>query len=173
VRPSTNRLMRSAGILFEDLGNLTRSESSRKLGFIRRYLIPQAGKVDGVFEVACLFARKVLDMTQQQVEAIKELAERIATSQRAEKYLDRLFQRRGLVNYIRILADISDRMVRANEKPLSMDTVLRAFDLTNEDDPIDRGGALVRELILLRLIESLPQERLMTVPELESEESEE
>lgn len=157
---------------YEDLGKLLRGGAGPYAGLVSRYFRPYAGKVEGVFEVACLFARKVLGMTQRQVEAIQDLAGRIAASAQAEKYLERLFQRRGLLNYIRTLSEISDRMKRSEETPLPTQTILDAFDLTNEDDTVDRGGSLVRELILLRLIETLPREKLETLPQLESNESE-
>lgn len=140
---------------------------------ISRYFTPKAGRESGVFEVACLFARKVLDMTQEQVSAIKELAGQIAASQKADDYLDRLFQGRGLTNYVRTLTEISDRMKRAGDNPLAMDTILQAFDLVGEDDALGRDGALVRELILIRLIEVLPQERLQSLQQLTPRESEE
>lgn len=138
---------------------------------IQHFFTP-AGREPGVFELACIYARKVLEMTDEQVEAIKLLAGQIAASHQADKYLDRLFQRSGLTNYLRTLSDISDRMKRAKENPLSMETVLRAFDLVSEDDATGRDSALVRELILIRLIEILPPETLQAVPALEDESQE-
>jgi hypothetical protein len=72
-----------------------------------------------------------------------------------------------------VLVDISDRMKRAGEPPIGIETVLRAFDLTNQDEPVDRYGSLVRELILLRLIEVLPQEKVASIPETDSDQKEE
>ena len=69
-----------------------------------------------------------------------------------------------LTNYIRTLTEISDLMKRANEAPLATETILQAFDLTHEDDASPRDEGLVRELILIRLIEVLPQERLKELP---------
>jgi CRISPR-associated protein Cst1 len=158
---------------FEDIGNMLRRATVGRSAIIHRHFTPHAGREAGVFELACHFARKVLEMTQEQVNAIKELAGQIAASRQAENYLDRLFQRRGLTNYIRTLTEISDRMKRANEAPLATETILQAFDLTNEDDSSPRDEGLVRELILIRLIEVLPQERLKELPQLESEEIQE
>jgi CRISPR-associated protein Cst1 len=157
---------------FEDLGKLLQPGRQADPAILSRHFRPQAGRVPGVFEVSCMFARKVLEMKQQQVEAIKALANQIAGSQKAEQYLDRLFRRPGLTNYISTLADISHRMSRAGEAPVSMETVLQAFDMTNEDEPLSRNGSLVRELILIRLIEALPQEKLSALPELQSETEE-
>jgi CRISPR-associated protein Cst1 len=158
---------------FEDIGSMLRGATGGRSGIIRRHFTPHAGREAGVFELACHFARKVLEMTQEQVNAIKELAGQIANSRQAENYLDRLFQRRGLTNYVRTLTEISDRMKRANEAPLATETILRAFDLTNEDDASPRDEGLVRELILIRLIEVLPQERLKSLPQLEPQENQE
>jgi CRISPR-associated protein Cst1 len=159
--------------LFEDIGNMLRRATFGRSAIIHRHFAPHAGREAGVFELACHFVRKVLEMTQEQVNAIKELAGQIAASRQAESYLDRLFQRKGLTNYIRTLTEISDRMKRANEVPLATETILQAFDLTNEDDASPRDEGLVRELILIRLIEVLPQERLKELPQLESEEIQE
>lgn len=158
---------------FEDIGNMFRLATVRRSAIIHRHFTPHAGREAGVFELACHFSRKVMEMTQEQVNAIKELAGQIADSRQAENYLDRLFQRRGFTNYIRTLTEISDRMKRANEAPLATETILQAFDLTNEDDASPRDEGLVRELILIRLIEVLPQERLKELPQLESEETQE
>jgi CRISPR-associated protein Cst1 len=159
--------------LFEDIGNMLRRGPVGRSAIIHRHFTPHAGREAGVFDLACHFARKVLEMTQEQVNAIKELAGQIAASRQAESYLDRLFQRKGLTNYIRTLTEISDRMKRGNEVPLATDTILQAFDLTSEEDASPRDEGLVRELILIRLIEVLPQERLKDLPQLESEEIQE
>lgn len=159
--------------LFEDIGNMLRRATFGRNAIIHRHFTPHAGHQAGVFELACHFVRKVLEMTQEQVNAIKELAGQIAASRQAEAYLDRLFQRKGRTNYIRTLTEISDRMKRANEPPLATETILQAFDLTNEDDASARDEGLVRELILIRLIEVLPQERLKALPQVESEEIQE
>ena len=160
-------------LFFEDIGNMLRRATVGRSAILHRHFTPHAGREAGVFELACHFARKVLEMTQEQVNAIKELADQIAASRQAESYLDRLFQRRGFTNYIRTLTEISDRMKRANEAPLATETILQAFDLTNEDDASPRDEGLVRELILIRLIEVLPQEQLKELPQLESEEIQE
>ena len=152
--------------LFEEFGTRLKSEVHRGDRVVHRFS-KHAGRDPGVFELSCLYARKVLDMTDLQVEAIRELAGQIAASHQADKYLDRLFQRSGLTNYLRTLSDISYRMKRAKENPLSMETVLQAFDLASEDDATGRDSALVRELILIRLIEILPQEKLQALPALE------
>jgi len=159
--------------LFEDIGNMLRRGPVGRSAIIHRHFTPHAGREAGVFDLVCHFARKVLEMTQEQVNAIKELAGQIAASRQAESYLDRLFQRKGLTNYIRTLTEISDRMKRGNEVPLATDTILQAFDLTSEEDASPRDEGLVRELILIRLIEVLPQERLKDLPQLESEEIQE
>jgi CRISPR-associated protein Cst1 len=156
--------------LYEDLGVQLKGETPASHKVISRFR-KHAGREPGVFEVTCIYARKVLEMTNEQVEAIKQLAQQIATSRQAEKYLENLFQRRGLTNYVRTLCDISDRMKRANETPLSMDTVLQAFDLVSQDDATGNDSALVREMILIRLIEILPQDKLEALPALEPEES--
>jgi CRISPR-associated protein Cst1 len=158
--------------LFEDLGIRLKAETHGSDKVVPRFL-SHAGREPGVFDVTCIYARKVLEMTNEQVEAIKQLAQQIATSRQAEKYLENLFQRRGLTNYVRTLCDISDRMKRANETPLSMDTVLQAFDLVSQDDATGNDSALVREMILIRLIEILPQDKLEALPALEPEESKE
>jgi CRISPR-associated protein Cst1 len=160
-------------LLFEEFGMRLKGDEHRSDAVIRRFFRRHAGREPGVFELACIYARKVLDMTEEQVGAIKELAGQIATSQHADRYLDRLFQRSGMTNYLRILCDISDRMKRAKESPLSMDTVLRAFDLAGEDDATGRDSAVVRELILIRLIEILPQERVQALTVIDQEESKE
>jgi hypothetical protein len=159
--------------LFEELGTRLRGEMHRGDKVIRRFFTRHAGHEPGVFELACIYSRKVLDMTQEQVDAIKELAGQIADSQHAKKYLDRLFQRSTLTNYLRALSEISDRMKRAKENPLSMDMVLRALDLASEDDATGRDSALVRELILIRLIEILPQETVQALAVIDQEESKE
>jgi CRISPR-associated protein Cst1 len=160
--------------LFEELGRRLKSEARHQGDtVIRRFFRPKAGSEPGVFELVCIYARKVLEMTHEQVGAIKELAQQISTSHQAEKYLDRLFQRRGLTNYIRTLTEISDRMKRASESPLSMDTIVRAFDLVNEDDATGQDSAVVREMILIRLIEVLPHEKLVSLRALEAEENQE
>jgi hypothetical protein len=137
---------------------------------VRRYFTKQARGLEGTFELATVFARKVLGLTQEQIDAIKDLADRMSDSQKATDHLDRLFQRRGLTNYVRTIADISDRMVRAGESPIPLECVLRAFNMASEDDAFTRDASLVRELILLRIIEKLPSDR---VPETELEETEE
>jgi hypothetical protein len=152
--------------LYEDLGAQLRSTTAVRDSVIRRYFRPQAGKTEGVFQLACIYARKVLEMTQQQVEAIKELADRIAASKHAERHLNRLFQRRGFTRYVQTLAGINDRMKRGGEVPIGLDTILRAFDLVGEDDATGRDALLVGELILIRLIEVLPQEKVQEIAEL-------
>jgi CRISPR-associated protein Cst1 len=150
--------------LFESLGNQLR-ETGFRYEILSRCFRPQAGNIAGVFELACLFAGKVLEMTQQQVDAIKELAATISASKQAEKSIERLFKRSGLTNYIRTLTEISDRMARGGEAPLAMDTILRAFDLTNEDDASGGPQSVARELLLIRLIEVLPKERVQALSE--------
>lgn len=159
--------------LYEELGNQLRSGADRGINVLRRFFTPQAGREPGVFELACLFSRKVLDMTEGQVEAIKTLADQIAESKKAEKYLGRIFKSTKFKDYLRTLTEISDRMKRADEAPIATETILRAFDLTNEDDAWIRDGSLVRELILLRLIEKIPRERLQSLPEPPLEDIEE
>ena len=158
---------------FEELGNQLRATPDRPVKMLARYFRPRAGRDPGVFELACLFSRKVLQMTAEQVAAIKELADQIATSAKADDHLGRLFQTRKFASYVRSLTEIDDRMKRAGEKPLAMDTILKAFDLVSEDDGLGRNGALVWELLLIRLIEVLPQERLKAIPELQLESTEE
>jgi CRISPR-associated protein Cst1 len=158
--------------LYEELGVQLKGETPASHMVVSRFR-KHAGREPGVFEVTCIYARKVLEMTHEQVEAIKGLTQQIAYSHQAEKYLGLLFQRRGLTNYVRTLSDICYRMKRANETPLSMDTVLRAFDLVSEDDATGKDSALVREMILIRLIELLPQRTLQTLPALEPEEGQE
>ncbi len=154
---------------FEELGKQLRQGASRPASMLAKYFRPRAGQDPGVFELACLFSRKVLEMTEEQVGAIKELAGQISTSKKAEDHLGRLFQTRKFANYVRSLTEISDRMKRADEQPLAMNTILKAFDLTGEDDAIGRNGALVWELMMIRLIEVLPKEQLDRIPELQSE----
>ena len=155
---------------YEDLGKFLRDGDVRDTGIVRRYFTNHGRGGDGAFELAAVFARKVLGMTQEQIEAIKELADRMSGSQKAADHLDRLFQRRGLTNYVRTIADISDRMVRAGERSIPLESVLRAFNMASEDDAFTRDASLVRELILLRIIEKLPSDR---VPETQLEETEE
>lgn len=155
--------------LFEELGDQFRTDPARPTNILIRYFKPQAAKQVGVFEIACLFARKVLEMTQEQIAAIKQLAEQIANSERAKAYLDSLFQRRGFIDYFRTLTNISDRMARAGEEPIPLKTILDAFDIANENADIS-NGAIVRELILLRIIETLPKERLQELPDISQED---
>jgi hypothetical protein len=128
--------------------------------------------MEGTFELACVFSRKVLRMTQEQVEAIKQIADQIATSGKGSDHLDRLFQRKRPIEYVRTLTEISDRMVRGGEPPFLLNTVLAAFDMTGEDDAFGRDAGVVWELLLLRLIEKLPSDRLpgLEVAETEGEE---
>lgn len=155
---------------YEDLGKFLRDGDSRDTGIIRRYFTRHARGSEGTFELAAVFARKVLGMTQEQIDAIKELADRMSGSQKAADHLDRLFERRGLTNYVRSIADISDRMVRSGESAIPLESVLRAFNMASEDDAFARDANLVRELILLRILEKLPSDR---VPETELVETEE
>jgi CRISPR-associated protein Cst1 len=159
--------------LYEEFGRHLRNADGTPSSVVSRFFAPYAARERGVFELTCHFARKVLHMTQEQIIAIRELADNIAGSPKAEDHLDRLFQRRGLLNYIRILADISDRMKRGEEKPLAMDTILRAFNLSSEDEPPEAGAAIARELILIRLIEVLPQEQVKRLKPVESDGNEE
>jgi CRISPR-associated protein Cst1 len=158
---------------FEDLGKQFRAGFERPVNMLKKYFRPQAGHEDGVFELACVFSRKVLEMTEEQVTAIKELAGQIAASKKAEDHLGRLFQARKFANYFRSLTEISDRMSRAEEGPLQTDAILRAFDLVGEDDALGRNGSLVWELLMIRLIEVLPKDRLEKLPELQLEGNEE
>jgi CRISPR-associated protein Cst1 len=155
---------------YEDLGKFLRDADTRDSGIVRRYFTKHARGSEGTFELAAVFTRKVLGMTQEQIDAIKELADRMSDSRKAAGHLDRLFERRGLTNYIRAVADISDRMVRAGESAIPLESVLRAFNMASEDDTFARDASLVRELILLRIIEKLPSDR---VPETKLEETEE
>ena len=155
---------------YEDLGKSLYGQEVSCSRIIKRYFRPQVVKQEGTFELAGVFARKVSNMTQAQVAAIKELADQIAGSAKAAGYLRMLLHGRGLSNYVRSLVDVSSRMARAGEKPIAVETVLQAFDMAGEDDTLNRNAPLVRELIMLRIIELLPSE---AVPETPADEKEE
>lgn len=62
---------------YEDLGKFLRDADARDTGIIRRYFTKHARGSNGTFELAAVFARKVLGMTQEQIDAIKELADQM------------------------------------------------------------------------------------------------
>ena len=73
--------------LYEELGSQFTGVRSKRGSLISRFFRPFAGKEPGVFELCSVYARKVLDMTQEQVDAVKELANQIAASGECEDYL--------------------------------------------------------------------------------------
>ena len=157
-------------LFYEDLGKYLYGSNVNHAAIVRRHFLPRAGKVEGLFEVAGMFSRRVAGMKQVQVAAVKELAQQIANSAKATDFLRFLIQSRGLNSYVRSLVNISIRMAKAGEKPIPTETVFQAFDVTSDEDIFDRSAGLVRELILLRIIELLPPD---SIPETKPNEEEE
>jgi CRISPR-associated protein Cst1 len=160
VEESTSEQSSPKNFFFEALGRGLRRDGRCSPSIVRRYFTPQVRQQKGVYELAEKFAEKVFAMTKEQVTAVKQLAAFIAESAKAKDHLDRLFRRQGNTAFIRSLTEISGRLKRAEEKPIPLALILTAFDIGNLDDPFMSNGSLVRELILLRVIELIPAKDL-------------
>ena len=101
-------------------------------------------------------------MTKIRIDAIRQIADQIASSSEGKRILDRLIKGKGPIDAF-LYAQI--RMSRAGEPPLSLDKVLCALDLLSEDDSPSKEAWLVRDLIVLRIIEQMGQTALNELPE--------
>lgn len=89
-------------------------------------------------------------MTKERLDAIERLATRVAESSSWKDSVDRLFRAK---NVIRVLVDIQDRLLRAKEGSLVTADVYQAFDIVSWDDASYRDSGLVRDLMLLKILE--------------------
>ena len=100
-------------------------------------------------------------MRKSRIEAIKEIGDSIARSNDRKKLLERLFTSR---NFVDTLVYAQNR-IAAGGKPLRFDAILEALDLASEEDSLPRDFWLVRDLIILRVLEQTDPETLEQLPE--------
>lgn len=151
---------------YESLGAAFQSDDFRRqaTAVAKKYLIrigntaPQPGS----FGLACLFLERLATMRKTRVEAIREIGDRIAASPEKKKILERLFVPR---NFIDTLVFAQNRMQKEEGRPLRFDTILTALDLVSEDDSLPPDFWLVRDLIILRVLEQVDPEILRDLPE--------
>ena len=143
-------------------------------GLLKRHFIPLVrNREQGAMELTKLFCREILQMDQTQLNAIFSLADQIAGSGKAAKHLDRLFKANSTYQVIRTLTEIAIRMKNGGESPLTTSVVLEAFGLATEDDQPNRDALTAHQLLLLRLIEQLPTDRLPEPDQIETAKKEE
>jgi len=151
---------------YESLGAAFRAEDFRSdaLAIARKYFlqINENLQQHGRFGLACLFLERMAGMTKIRIDAIRQIADQIASSSEGKRILDRLIKGKGPIDAF-LYAQI--RMSRAGEPPLSLDKVLCALDLLSEDDSPSKEAWLVRDLIVLRIIEQMGQTALNELPE--------
>ena len=90
-------------------------------------------------------------MTKSRIEAIRQIADKVAQSNENSKLLKRLFV--SPRNFMDWLVFAQHTIQRAGEKPLGFDLILTALDMISEDDSMPRDAWLVRNLIILRALE--------------------
>jgi CRISPR-associated protein Cst1 len=162
---------KNRNFLYEDLFSLPH----RAARFIRTYFLRRAWRFAGPkndprraysvtqelelvsWPLTRLFLREVIGMEKRRIEAIRELADRIASHINADNDR-RLFRRLYLVNrydsFRNLLLKSSMTRVKSAQPPLiSLDEFLIVFEETDEIPRID--WRLSRDLVLIRLIEEL------------------
>jgi CRISPR-associated protein Cst1 len=152
--------------LYESLGAAFQSDDFRRqaAAVATKYFI-KIGKTapqPGSFELACLFLERLASMRKSRVEAIREIGDRIAGSSERTRLLERLWPPN---NFLGGLVYAQHRMQKAGETPLRFDAILTALDLVSEDDSLPQNFWLVRDLIILRVLEQVDPETLSELPE--------
>jgi CRISPR-associated protein Cst1 len=158
--------------LYEALGAAFQVDDFRAkaVGVAKRYFVkihtglPQHGS----FELGCLFLERLAGMQRNRIEAIKEIADSISRSSEKKRLLQQLLTTR---NFVDTLVYVQSRIERADETPLRFEAILSALDLVSEDDSLPRDFWLVRDLIILRILEQVDSETLRDLPEPALEES--
>lgn len=138
---------------YEDLGRLLRSADDRSAAteVARKYFVSlRAPAENRSFQLSRLFLERMAEMTKERLDAIERLATRVAESSSWKDSVDRLFRAK---NVIRVLVDIQDRLLRAKEGSLVTADVYQAFDIVSWDDASYRDSGLVRDLMLLKILE--------------------
>jgi CRISPR-associated protein Cst1 len=151
--------------LYEALGRTFHSDDfrPRAVEVAKKYFI----RIDndavraGSFDLACLFLERLAGMRKSRIEAIKEIGDSIARSNDRKKLLERLFTSRNFVDTL----VYSQNRIAAGGTPLRFDAILEALDLASEEDSLPRDFWLVRDLIILRVLEKTDPETLKQLPE--------
>lgn len=164
-KDSENEWSRRNG-LYESLGTAFREEDfrHRAVAVAKKYFIriDKSALQPGSFDLACLFLERLADMRKNRVEAIREIGDRIAASPQRAKLLERLLPSR---NFVDALVFAQNRMQKAGEPPLPFDTILAALDLVSEEDSLPKDFWLVRNLIILRVLEQVDSDTVRDLPE--------
>ncbi len=164
---------------YEDLGRAFRSVNYQAdaLQIARKYFF-RMDKADikaGAYELARCFLETVAGMTKDRIDAVERIADRIAASPEVEKIVARLFKRNRGMDFIVSLTDAMDRLVRKSEPAFSTADVHLALNLVSEDDATPTDTWLIRELMIMRILETVSlrrPEEVSKLPDVAASESE-
>lgn len=171
-KKSSNPEFERRNRLFEELGQAFKSEDYRaRAKLVCKHFFISVKKDlirPGLFTLAGLFLQKVANMNQKRLDAIQKLGDKIADSSVNQPILDRLFKRSRTSAFVECLTYAQDRMSRAKESPIPTPMIHLALDVVSEDDATARDMWLVRELLLMRIMERLAEknpELLSSLPD--------
>ncbi len=154
-----NGFYEALGAAFQEDDFRAQAVRAAKQYFVK---IDQAPPQPGTFDLACLFLERLAGMQNSRIEAIKEIADSIARSSEKKRLLQQLVTTR---NFVDTLVYVQSRIDRVGEKPLRFEAILTALDLISEDDSLPRDFWLVRDLIILRVLEQVDPETLKELPD--------
>lgn len=160
----------SRNFFYEDLGRAFRAADyhANALQIARRYFV-RMDKADikaGAYQLARCFLETVADMTKDRLDAVERIADRIAASPEVENIVGRLFRRSRSMDFIMSLTDAMDRLVRKSEPGFTTADVHLALNLVSEDDATPTDTWLIRELMIMRILETVSLKRPDEVPKL-------
>jgi CRISPR-associated protein Cst1 len=164
---------------YEDMGRAFRNQDFRRLArsIASRYFIrPGLKKAEkDRRQLAEYFLEEVAGMERARLDAIRLIADRIADSKQTKQILDRMFRRTSPRFFISTLVYAQDRMARAHEPPLPTDQIHTALNVVSTEEPPVRDAWLVRELMLLRILERMAESQtdLNDLPEVATVSDEE
>ncbi|MGI6685821.1 MAG: hypothetical protein ACOX47_10200 [Bacillota bacterium] len=123
------------------------------------------------FALAELFLRKVGGMDKRRIDIIKQVADKITNvlilGNNEKRWLQNLYMREMKYNeFFRYLIKAQKRLSELKD-PILLDEIIFMLDITNKDEVLPRETWLVRDLLLLRMLEQLGKQNQDIIKELE------
>jgi CRISPR-associated protein Cst1 len=150
--------------LYEALGDAFRSsdcEDKAKRIAVRFFLRRQGSYVSpNTTSLAEFFLEKVANMDKERLDAIREIADVIASAADSKSLIDRLMRSgRSLRDYLPVMRIVQQKVSQSHGSPIPWETFLLALNLVGDDDATGRDAWLVSELVLIRVFERLSAQR--------------
>ncbi|MFN8577119.1 MAG: hypothetical protein U0354_09710 [Candidatus Sericytochromatia bacterium] len=139
---------------YTDLGKFLQQDTFKEVNHrLLKHFIHTKKKELNSFSLVSLFLIEVTGMNKVRLEKIKDLADKIVKLN-SEKHIKELFRKKySQRDFIDYLVRIQAKLKSSNLPVFSMDEICIALGISNSDDTTNNDFYLVRDLILIRLLE--------------------